>query len=358
MKKAVSAIVLCVLLIISMSLSVFADPDPYTNPYARFSPTRFMVSKTSDYYSGLVDVPFSHTYTESVLTVTESGGSFQRYGWMAEFTSFNNFVISTSSEYLLLDVTVQDKTSSGYLDDYSNYFEKVFITLSDDRYYEIVPNVAYLPETNQYSFRFITKVTTEVPDLHIDLLSFYCNIPSGSQGWAKYDIDFELYLYYKEFTAADLNNQVINEINTSTQQIVSSINGQTQEIKDSIEASTGQITDKIQNSTDQITGEIQDGADQIAGSIDGAVSEDFGYEDSVAQGDAEAGIADLKTQIDSLSSDISQSVDDFKVSIDGLSDSMDRGKSFIWGWLDFVPIWFTAVVVGLAGLLIARKIVK
>ena len=227
----------------------------------RFICNWFMVSKSSDFYSNLVEVPFTFSFTSPILTVTESGGSFQRYGWAASFTTYSQFTVDTS-KYLFLDVIVKDKTSSGYLADPSNYFERVFITLSDDRQYEITPNASYNADTNEYTFRFVQKIFTEYDSVHVDEVVFYCNVPSGSQGWAKYDIDFQTSLTLHDVTDTDLTGQILNEINTATQQVVSSINGQTQEIKDSIDASTDEITGAVGDAADDIIANDNENAEK------------------------------------------------------------------------------------------------
>lgn len=233
----------------------------------RFICNWFMVSKSSDFYSNLVEVPFTFSFTSPILTVTESGGSFQRYGWAASFTTYSQFTVDTS-KYLFLDVIVKDKTSSGYLADPSNYFERVFITLSDDRQYEITPNASYNADTNEYTFRFVQKIFTEYDSVHVDEVVFYCNVPSGSQGWAKYDIDFQTSLTLHDVTDTDLTGQILNEINTATQQVVSSINGQTQEIKDSIDASTDEITGAVGDAADDIIANDDENAEKTHGFLE------------------------------------------------------------------------------------------
>lgn len=352
MKKVVLAVMLCVLLALSMSLPAFAASiGTYINPYY------YDISDVQIYYNSAWHDPSSYTFGYSSDTEEARQGIGRLYiswgaagvsgNWRAKFTPKDTAGTMYVEPSYYLDCTMTYFIDSGLQHTPSG---SMFVTTPQGVTYEfpMTDYVSVVPSSTLtgYTVTFGGQVTVgDGFNTGDSTIEFVCYAVSGSSA---VDIDLNQVTF------------IVSEkpLSGNTATIVESVDKAAQDIIANQEANTEEIKDAIGDAADQIGDDIQNSADQITGSIDDAVNEDFGYEDSESQGDAEAGIADLKTQIDSLSNDIKQSVEDFEVSIDGLSGSMEQGKQFVWGWLDYVPAWFTAVVVGLAGLLIARKIVK
>ncbi len=360
--KVFGVIAASIAILVSLSFSVFANATCNRQTVCSW----FMVSNTSDFYSGLQSTTYTAGISESEeyfwIKEDSSAKSFQRFGWAASFipsqTAIATLPTFSSNKVGIIDVTVQDKTSAGYLVDYSKYFQKVFLSLSDGKSYEITPNVHYDPDTSEYSFRFIQKFTCS-EDITYEALTFYCNIPSGSQGWAKYDICFDFDYSTADINDAFLNDQIVNEINTSTQEIVSSINGQTQEIKNAVDASADKITGEIQNSTDQITGEIQDSTDQITNGWEtdddssnrvDDMTGDFGN----AENDALGGKTDEEIQ-----EEVNNALSDYELPDETLDNVSIVGDTFLdlleaFG-AEYQSVMVLALTLGLAAFLVGRS---
>lgn len=344
MKKAIAAVSLCVALTLCMSLSAFAETGVPFDISARLYIEEASVrvkSKPStttvvDKWVESNDITYGYNpnmpYNSDGNTVayymlnrfgndifqTYPGTDYQFMGFKIDYRAYNDQIVTDPGYYMMITIAGNDTTNTGsFMGGVDLYFNGCIYDTAGNEYVSRTSPQFNPNKPNQWYATLLFRLGDGEP-CEVRRILLESNMPSSSYGSMYYDVNIA-------FVAAMYP--------TEAQRIL-------EEQKKAIE-----------DAADQISGSIDDAADNI-------INDDLGYQEDPDQTDAKNGIQAIKVKIDSLSEDIDESVDDFSASIDGLKTSINSGKTFVWGWLDYVPVWVTAIIVGFAGILIARKVVK
>lgn len=267
-------------------------------------------------WTDLTSIGYDYNADTGKLTVRNSGYVYNgiRFDLRAQ-----GYVKTTAGSYFVISVINYDYFT-GSMASVGGYYAKCTVYTSAG-VYEMSGDLAFTTlGTNRLTWTYQGAGNFGTDGLPMDLyrVNFETNIPSHSAGAGPYEITLSVGL------TTELTLEQQNHLETMQ---------------------------KIDDAADQISDSIEEQTDAI-------INEDYGYEQDENKGNVDNGVSSLSDNINALSNQINQSFTDFQGAVSGIADAIDSSSTVIWGWLDYVPSWFVAVIVALGGILAARKVLK